>query len=240
MVKKMSNNIQNSILQKNISINAYFSTLLRFWKILLSIFLAWFFIFCFYYFYLTTPMYKSTAKLYIINKSSDFNQLTTNDLSISTYLTRDFTEILKDEVILSEVTEDISNKYSASEIKSFLNISPAENTRIIEITVTSPNAKDSKQIADSICRISQEKLVEIMGLDRVKIIRNGNLPLNPSSPNPKTDIWNSMIFSIIITLATAFVLLLSDNKFSSAEDVEDFLEINILTTIPYTSHKAYK
>ena len=233
MVKKMSNNIQ-----KNITLAAYLSTFVRYWKIFLSIFLACFLGLVFYYFYLTTPMYQSTAKLYIINKTSDFNQLTSTDLSISTYLTRDFTEILQDEVVLSEVAEDLSNKYSASEIKNFLNIIPAENTRIIEISVISPDAHDSKQIADSICRISQDKLVEIMGLDRVKIIRQGNLPQKPSSPNLETSLWNSTIFSLLITLASAFLILICDNKLSSSEDVEEFLGINILTTIPYTSHKA--
>lgn len=238
MVKKMSNNIQNIVIQKNITLAAYLSTFVRYWKILLSISLACFLGLFFYYFYLATPMYQSTAKLYIINKTSDLNQLTSTDLSVSTYLTRDFTEILQDEVVLSEVAEDLSNKYSASEINSFLNITPAENTRIIEIRVLSPNAQDSKQIADSICRISQDKLVEIMGLDRVKIIRQGNLPQNPFSPNLETSLWNSTIFSLLITLASALVILICDNKLSSSEDVEKFLEINILTTIPYTSHKA--
>lgn len=240
MVKKMSNNTQNSIIQKNISLNSYFGAISRYWKLLLSIFVAFLLVFNFYYFYLSTPLYKSTAKLYIINKASDFNQLTTSDLSISTYLTRDFTEILQDEVVLSEVAEELSNKYTIAKIKRFLNVSTAENTRIIEIVVTSPNANDSKQIADSICRISQDKLVEIMGLDRVKIIRDGNLPSNPSSPNFKIDFLNSISYSVILTLALAFIILISDNKLSSCDDVEELLELNILTTIPYTSHKAYK
>ncbi len=240
MVKKMSNNIQTSIIQKNISLSSFFSAVLRYWKILLSIFVVGFLVLNFYFLYLTTPVYTSTAKLYIINKASDFNQLTSTDLSISTYLTRDFAEILQDEVVLSEVAEDLSNKYSTSKIKSFINITPAENTRIIEIVVVSPDAKDSKQIADSICRISQDKLVEIMGLDRVKIIRNGNLPQNPSSPNTTKSILDSMILGLIIALATAFILLVADNKISSYEDVEEILDINILTTIPYSSHKSYK
>ncbi len=236
----MSNNTQTSVIQKNITLNSLYIIILRYWKFLLSIFVVCVLLFNFYYFFLTKPMYKSTAKLYIINKASDFNQLTTTDLSVSTYLTRDFAEILMDEVILSEVAQDLSNKYTASEVKSFLNIYPAENTRIIEIIVLSPVAEDSKQIADSVCRISQDKLVEIMGLDRVKIIRNGNLPKKPSLPNGSRDFWNSIIFSLIISVATAFIILIADNKIASCEDVEEFLGVNILTTIPYTSHKTYK
>ena len=234
----MSNNIQSPFIQKNISLNAFFSIIIRYGKSLLAIFIAMFLVFNFYYFFLATPMYKSTAKLYIINKSSNFNQMTSSDLNISTYLASDFIEILQDEVVLCEVAEDLNNKYSTTKIKSFLTLTTTENTRILEIIVTSPNPKDSKQIADSICKISQEKLVEIMGLDRVRIIRNGNLPKNPSSSNPIANLGNSILFSLIISLTIAFIILLSDNKFSSCEDVEELLDINILTTIPYASRKS--
>ena len=240
MVKKMLNNTQAPVILKSISLSSFFSTVLRYWKILLSVFCACFISLSFYYLYLTTPMYTSTAKLYITNKSSDLNQITSTDFNISTYLTRDFAEILTDEVILSEVAEELSNEYSTSQIKKFINITPAENTRIIEVVVISPDAKASKQIADSICRISQDKLVEIMGLDRVKIIRNGNLPKAPSSPNLVSDIGNAFLFSLLIALATAFIILISDNKLSSCDDVTEFLDINILTTIPYTNHKSHK
>lgn len=240
MVKEMSNNTQSSIMQRTISIKSYLTTVLRYWKILLPIVLVCFLLITFYSAFIATPMYKSTAKLYIINKSSASNQITSTDFNISTYLTKDFAEILKDEVVLSEVAEDLSNKYSASTINGFLNIEATENTRIIEIEVSTPNAKDSKQIADSICRISEEKLVEIMGLDRVKVIRNGNLAKSPSSPNVKADAIKGFIIGIFFAAAAAFIILVTDNRISSSTDVEKILGVSILTTIPYTDRKTTK
>ena len=240
MVKEMTNNTQTSITQRTISIKSYLSTVLRYWKILLPIVLVCFLALTFYSAFLATPMYKSTAKLYIINKSSASNQITSTDFNISTYLTKDFAEILKDEVVLSEVAEDLSNKYTISTINSFLNVKATEDTRIIEISVTSPNAKDSKQIADSICRISEEKLVEIMGLDRVKVIRNGNLAKRPFSPNVKMDAMKGLVIGMFFAAAAAFLILVTDNRISSSTDVEKILELSILTTIPYTERKLNK
>ena len=183
-------------------------------------------------------MYKSTAKLYIINKASE--QVTSSDISISTYLTKDFAEILGDEVVLSEVSEDLKGKYSVSALKSFIEIEATENTRIIEVNVLSPNAKDSKKIADSICRISEEKLAEIMGLDRVKVIRNGSLPKNPSSPNTSSDAFKGIILGCLIAGATAFAIMILDNRISSSEDIEKILGLNVLATIPYNETKLKK
>lgn len=238
MVKEMSNNTQTSVMQRTLSVKTFIATALRYWKILLPVVLVCFLITTLYSAFIATPMYKSTAKLYIINKASNSTQMTSTDFNISTYLTKDFAEILQDEVILDEVAEDLKDKYTAATIGSFLNVEATENTRIIEIEVVSPSAKDSKQIADSICRISEEKLVEIMGLDRVKVVRNGNLAKYPSSPNIKSDAIKGLLVGIFLAAALSFLILVADNRISSSEDVEKILNISILTTIPYTDRKT--
>ena len=133
--------------------------------------------------------------------------------------------------------EDLKGKYSVSTLKSFLKIEATENTRIIEINVLSPNAKDSKKIADSVCSIAEEKLVDIMGLDRVRVIRNGSVAKSPSSPNVTADAIKGFIVGFALAVATAFVILFTDNKISSEEDVEKILGLNVLTSIPFNQSK---
>lgn len=236
----MSNNNANNTTQKTITLNGLFTTALRHWRILVPLIVVCFVLTVIYSAFIVTPMYTSTAKLYIINKVSSSNQITSTDFNISTYLTNDFKEILSDEVILSEVAEELNNKYSCGTLQSFLDIKAPESTRIIEIKVTSPNAKDSKKIADSICRISEEKLPEILGLDRVKIIRNGSLAKNPTSPNVSADAFKGLIAGIILATALAFLIMLTDNNITSSDDVEKILGISVLTTIPYNDHRMSK
>ena len=221
--------------QKPITFKALINTAVRYWHILIPIVLICFIIAIIYSSFIVTPMYKSTAKLYIINKASE--QVTSSDISISTYLTKDFAAILGDEVVLSEVAEDLKGKYSVSTLKSFLKIEATENTRIIEINVLSPNAKDSKKIADSVCSIAEEKLVDIMGLDRVRVIRNGSVAKSPSSPNVTADAIKGFIVGFALAVATAFVILFTDNKISSEVDVEKILGLNVLTSIPFNQSK---
>ena len=53
--------------------------------------------------YFITPTYDSTAKIYIMNMQSE--NVSTADISISTYLTKDYEELIKDDVILQDVSE---------------------------------------------------------------------------------------------------------------------------------------
>ena len=236
----MSNITPSNTTQKTVTIKELVATAFRHWHILVPIVVVCFIASIIYSAFIVTPMYSSSAKLYIINKASDSSQLTSTDFNISTYLTKDFAEILSDEIVLSEVSEDLKGKYSITSLKAFLNIKATENTRLIEINVISPNAKDSEKIADSICRISQEKLPEIMGLDRVKVVRNGSVAKRPSSPNVPSDAIKGLLGGIALAIVTTFFIHITNNKITSADDVEKVLGISVLTVIPFNQGKLKK
>ncbi len=234
----MSNNSSVPVVHRSLSIKGFTTTFLRYWKILIPIVLICFFIFTFYSAFIATPMYRSTAKLYIVNKTS--TQVTPTDFNISTYLAHDFAEILSDQVVLSEVAEELDGKYSVTQLSNYLTVTATEETRIIEIKVASPDPHDSKLIADTICKVAEHKLVDIMGLDRVKIIRNGSFSKKPFTPNTTLDALKGLCVGIFISTTVAFFIMITNNKISSSDDVEQILGLTILTTIPFTDRKKAK
>ncbi len=231
----MADKYNSSIIKKNISLAEFFFECVKRWFIIATITLVCLVIAVFYSFFVVTPMYDSSAKLYIINKQSEI--INSSDFSISTYLTSDFAEIIVDNVVLDEVADELGGKYTTRQIKSFLTVETPDNTRIIEILVRSPDAKDSKKIADSICSISENKLVDIMGLDRVQVIRKGTLANNPSVPNTGRNMFLGIMMGLSASLLIVLILFITDNKISSANDVEKYLELNVIATIPYNQSK---
>ena len=59
---------------------------------------------------LATPLYDSTGKIYIMRK--DAETVSTGDLSVSSYLTRDYENLIIDRAVLDEVSQMLDNKYS--------------------------------------------------------------------------------------------------------------------------------
>lgn len=232
----MSNNNTNSIFtEKTFNLSEYFFSILRNWKIIAITVSAAIILSVVYSLFIVTPMYDSTAKLYISNKKAD--SITSSDFSISTYLTDDFKEIITDRFVLDKVAEDINYKYSYSQLRESIHLNVPENTRIIEITVRSTNAEDAKMIVDSICRISEANLSELMGLDRITVIREGNLPSSPAIPNIEKNIALSFMVALMLSLIAILIIHITNNKITSSSDVEKYLGINILSTIPYNVNK---
>jgi len=235
MVIKMTERIiKSTTIQKNINIKQLLFEILKRWYIILGGAIAFVVVTLLYTAFFVTPMYSSTAKIMIFNKthSTSVNDM---ELSASTYLVRDFTEIISDKVVLADVAADLDNRYSTSQLKSYITVNNPINTRIIEINALCPNAEDSKKIVDSICTVSQEKIVELMGLDRINLISTGDVAKKPSTPNYSRNAFFSLTIGIIFSLAFILLLYFNDNKISTIEDIEDNVGLSVLATIPYNN-----
>lgn len=222
--------------QRSINIKEFIIALLKHWYIIIiSVIICGSLAFI-YSEFIATPMYRSTAKLYVINKQAE--TLSTSELSVSTALAKDYAELINDYSVLKTVAEELDNKYSVGQLSSFLTIVNPESTRFLELTVTSPNAVDSKKIVDSICTVSQEKIISIMGVDRVTIVREGNVSSAPSSPNVKKNTVTGILAGVVLSAAIILIIYYLNDTFNTADDVERVLKLNVLATIPYsTSNK---
>lgn len=189
-----------------------------------------------YSYLLVTPLYDSSGKLYITNKSAQ--NLTSADLSVSMYLANDYVNLIVDRAVLDEVSRDLNNKYSYGQLKSAITVTNPEDTRFLEITVRTPSAEDSKKIVDSVCKVSQEKLVELLGIDRVEIIRGGNLSTAPSVPNISKNVINGILLAVFMYAVLVCVIFLMNDKINQPEDVEKLLEMSILGNIPFNQSKT--
>ena len=234
----MSDNTNYSFTQKSISVKDIALEFMQ-RRYIVAIIIACALLVSFIYStFIATPLYSSQAKLYVVNKQSQ--NITSSDLSVSTYLARDFAEIIVDDVVLDKVAESLDGKYTTGQLKSFISIEIPESTRIISITVLSPKAEDSKKIADSICTVSQDTLVELMDLDKIEILSEGKVSKTQTSPVLSSNLLFGLICGIIISIAAVFAIYSFDNKISSSQDVEKYLDITVLATIPYNTSKKLK
>ncbi len=229
----MPDNNKNNI---NINIKDLAVFCLNKWPVFLIIISAFIIGSLIYSYLIITPLYDSTGKIYIMNKSSD--NISTSDLSVSSYLTRDYENLIADRAVLEEVAKRLDYKYSYGELKSAVTLYNPENTRFIEISVRTPSANDSKIIVDTVCEVSQEKIVELLGIDRVTIIRKGSISGRPSVPNVSGNVFKSIVIALINYAILMLILYTFNDKINDAEDVEKYLGISVLGNIPCNKNKA--
>lgn len=182
-------------------------------------------------FFLITPQYESTSALYVLSKSTSITSLA--DIQMGTNLTNDYIVVVKGRPVLEQVISNLSleeENYESLSKKVTLN-NPSDS-RILEITVRDPDAKQAKRIADEIAEVSSAFISEKMDQDPPTIIQRGYADGEPVSPNIAKNIVLGALVGAFLAIAVVVITYLLNDTIMSADDVERKLGMNLLGTLP--------
>ena len=226
---------EKSLFERKLTYYNLLDTALKRWYLIVCTVIICLIISIIYALFNIAPTYSCSAKLYIINKGED--ALSSGDLSVSTAIANDFEIIINDDNIIGEVAQALDYKYSSKQIKSFISVDHPESTRVIELIVETENVEDSKKIVSSICEISQDKIIDIMGVDRISIISQGHITTEPARSRQIKIAILGFLGGIGASFVLISLMVLTNNRISSAKDIEEGLGLNVLATIPHNKNK---
>jgi len=183
-----------------------------------------------------TPKYESTTKIYVLSKQNN-NTITTSDLSVGTQLVKDYREMIKSRFVLEKVIEICELRDSYERLSARVSVSTPSDTRMIKITVTDPNPEKAKEIVDTIRDVAGERIVSVMDLQAVNVVDEGNISSRPSSPNKKKLTLLGFIAGALACAVVLCIVHLSDDRIKTADDVERYLGLSTLASIPLAEEK---
>jgi capsular polysaccharide biosynthesis protein len=183
-----------------------------------------------YSYYMFEPSYSSTAKVYVINRLEK-DKLTINDLQTGLQLTKDYMILVKSRPVTEQVIKKLNLSMSNESLAGMIDVNTPEDTRILEIKVKYSNPDMAKKIVDTVASISSEQMVKVMEIEKVNIVELGNLS-TASGPNIKRDAIYGGLAGIGVILIIFAVLYLINDTVNTAEDIERYLGITTLGTMP--------
>lgn len=187
-------------------------------------------------YYLITPKYEATAKVYMVSASTD-SLINLSDLNLGTSLSEDYEEMLRIRPIYEKITDELDLDYDYEDFLKLIDISTVGNTRVLQITVETEDPEESKNIANLLADHAENYLPELMETSEPNVAEYAILPEKPSSP----DILKNTIigaFVALLLLGGSFtVRFVMDDTFKSAEDVDHVFGIMPLTVIPESDIK---
>ena len=182
--------------------------------------------------YYIIPIYESTAQLYVINREYTDSFITWNDLESGDYLTQDYKILVKSRPVTEEVIRSLNLNLTHEELAGMISVEVPTDTRIVNITVSDPDPQIAKQLADAVAKVSSEQLVDVMQMEMVNIVEYGGLATYPSSPNLTRNIMLGGIVGAFIAIAIIVLMYLKNDSIKTAEDIERYLGMTTLSTIP--------
>ncbi len=189
---------------------------------------------------LLTPQYESTSKMYVVSKSADLTSLTLSDLQLGTQLTKDYMVLIQSRTVTEQVIANLGLNMTHEKLLSCMSISNPTDTRILEITVTYPDAYIAKQMADEITKVASQKISEIMDMAEPNAVEEGVVSLNPVSPSLRKNVMIGGLLGVFLVAGIVCVLYLLDDTVKSTEDVQKYLAVTTIGVIPMEENKGHR
>lgn len=181
-----------------------------------------------------TPTYDSTTKIYVLNKQDDSaSTVTYSDLQSSTQLTKDYMELVTTRPVLEEVISSLGlDDVTYEELKGKITVSTATDGRIISITATDKDPQQAKNIADGVRNSVSAQIMRVMNVEAVNVVEEANLPEHKARPSNMKNTALGGILGLFVALAVVVLVTILDDRIKTEEDVERYLQLSVLGTIP--------
>lgn len=180
---------------------------------------------------LVTPLYQSTAELYVLSKSTSITSLA--DIQTGTNLTNDYMVVVTDRPVLEQVIENLGIAEDYKSLREKISVNNPSDSRILQITVTDSDPGLAKRIADGTAEVASAFIAEKMVQDPPTIISYGYADGKPVSPHIVRNSILGILIGILLAAAVVTVLYLLNDTIESTEDVERKLGLHLLGTLPF-------
>ena len=177
------------------------------------------------------PEYQSVTKIFVLSQENG-NYLTSTDLQLSSYLTKDYAELIKSRTVAEEVIERLELELSPEGLMGMVSVQIKSDTRVVAIVVKNRDPELAQQLANEVREVSAKQIVDVMGVQAVNVVDEANLPQSPSGPNVTKNMFMGAAWGILIAVALILFLHLSDDTIKSTDDVERYLGLTVLASIP--------
>jgi len=187
--------------------------------------------------FLISPVYESRVSFYVYNSADDYmnKSVNTNDLEAAESLATTYSKILSSNSVLDAVLEDLGGKgrnISRKELGAMTKASVVTNTQLLEVVVSSADAKFACQIADSYATVAPEVMERITKVGGVEVVDQPEVATEQSFPRVIFDSAIGVAVGMIIAVIILVLRMISDRTVYVPDDLEELRGITFLGSIP--------
>ncbi len=180
--------------------------------------------------FLMTPQYKATSTIYVVSRKD--SAINMSDLQIGTALTQDYIKVFSMWEVHEEVISNLDLPYSYTYMKNHLSVTNTNNTRMLDISFTSPDAKEAANVANEYAKVASAFIAETMSTDKPNIVSVALTPANPVSPSLTKNVAIGFLLGGFLSAGIVTLRMLTDDKIKTAEDIRRYTGLVNLAIVP--------
>lgn len=179
------------------------------------------------------PQYTSTTRIYVVNRNQgDKPGLTNQDLQASSYLVKDYREIILSQDVLEKVVADQNLTIDAKTLGRKVSVTVPVDTRIVSISVRDGKPEEASRIANALREVAAQKIISVTRVSDVTTLEEARPATSPSSPNIRRNTMMATLAGVGFVTVIVLLVELLDDRVKRPEDIEEVMHISLLGVIP--------
>lgn len=177
--------------------------------------------------FLKTPMYQSTAMVYLRGSGSS---LSLEDLQLGTQLTKDYEIIFKSRPVMEATIAQLRLDLTPDSLADSISISNPEDSRILQITTTNSDPTLAKDIVNTVMEEGVDTVLEIDAQEPY-IIEKGIASTQKVGMSRSKMTLLGGLAGLVLMAGYVFIRFILSDTIKSADDVEKVLGIPTLAVV---------
>lgn len=185
--------------------------------------------------FILTPTYRATTTL-ILTKTNTVNaenKFDYNTVLLNQQLVKTYQELATSRTIMERVTNSVDPYLSYDKLKKMVNVELVGETGLIQINVENASPRKAVSIANTLSREMVNQIPRLMKINNVEIVDKAQVPLKKYKPNLIFNVVIACLLGLVVGLGFLFLRDYLDNGIHSGNDVEKYLALANLGTIPW-------
>lgn len=178
--------------------------------------------------FFVTPKYQASSTIYVISRKD--SAINISDLQIGTALTDDYIQVFHMWEVQEKVISNLDLPYTYNQLDGMLSVT--NDTRMLEITVTSESAQEAADIANEYATVVRDYIAKKMATDKPSIMSTALVPTVPVSPNKTKSILLGALLGFVVSAGVIVVITLLDDTYKTAEDIKKYTGLVTIAVIP--------
>ncbi len=209
----------------NITIQRILAILLQRIKFIILLSLVCMLSFFLYSRFFITPMYSTSAMLYVQNYNSksqsniDGGKIYSSDISGSASLAEAYIVFLK-------------NSDSITSLYNDCDVSITNDSFFITVTVSGSDPQTCANVANQICEAAGDVFAERFAYGQIGSIRSAKVPDVPYEPNNLKNALIGLVIGLVASVLISILLELIDLTVKPDDDLQEMYDIPIFAEIP--------
>ena len=185
-------------------------------------------------FFFVSPKYEASSKVYI-GKEKFKNVSTTysnDEVTMYQKLIKTYGEIVKTKNLINKAIKNAGEDMTVAEALSKVQAVAIADTQILQIKYTSSSREESYNMIYGLTGEFMKLSKSLYPNGNVHIIEQPKVPEDAVSPNKAMNIAIGAMLGMMLGIGIVFLNEYMNNSFSEKEEIEEFLQVSCLGSIP--------